>query len=354
MLCWIGVNSAALRDQDLLRLLLDALEQPEEGVALPDDPRLLAVARYHRLSPLLSTLGGPAWPAPLKAAFRADRVVATARAMILGHVAQECVAALAGQGIPTILLKGLDYEGRLYHGPGLRPTGDVDVMVPHQHRRRAFAVLDRLGFEPRAAAPGFDDADYHEVAWRRRDVEVDLHMGLAPTARCRIDYAAVWEQREPFRLGTTQTAVLARSHAAVFQALHMTIDHFAVPAIYLIDLSKLLADWEALGPVQVIAAEWRCRRPLATALALTAAFLPRWGRRFPAKAGRLASGIVRAFGSTRPLPRPEQLLRKVTHFDGPVQAARYLAIQTARNVRERIEGSLRRRTARERLRLVPR
>src|SRR5580692_4322683 len=74
------------------------------------------------------------------------------------------------------------------------PTSDIDLLVPGEQRREAFAALDRLGFEPRAAAPGFDDADYHEVAWTRAGAEIDLHMALAPLARCRIDYAAIWKE----------------------------------------------------------------------------------------------------------------------------------------------------------------
>ncbi len=331
--------------------LFGALEQPDRAATLPSDERVIAVARHHRLSPLLSAVCAATLPRPLMDVFRRDRVMATARGMVLSQIAEECIAALAARGIPTIVLKGLEYERRLYAAPGVRPTGDVDLLVPDEHRREAFAALDRLGFEPRAAAPGFDEPDYHEVAWQGRGTEVDLHMGLAPAARCRIDYAAVWAQREPLRLGAVETAVLARPHAAVFQALHMTIDHFAVPGIYLVDLSRLLDAPEALAPVQALATQWGCRRPLASALALTAAFLPVWGRVFPARASWVASRIVDSFGSTQPVPRSEQLLRKLAHFDGPGQAAKYLAIQARRNVREKVLKDVLERSARERLRL---
>ncbi len=351
MVCLPDVNSSDDDDRSILLGLLDAFEHPARAGALAPTPRVIAVARHHRLSPLLSAMCGTSLPPPLAETFRRDRVMTTARAMVLGHVAEECIAALAASGISTIVLKGLEYERRLYGGPGLRPTGDVDLMVPGEHRRAAFAVLNELGFEPRPAAPGFDEPDYHEVAWQRAGVEVDLHLGLAPRARCRIDYAAVWAEREPLLLSGVETSVLAQTHAALFQALHMTIDHFAVPAIYLVDLSKLVDGPDALAPVQALAARWGCRRPLATALALTAAFLPDWGGRMPVPMSRIASRVVHAFGTTRPLPRREQLLRKLAHFDRPGQAAKYLAIQARRNVREKILGNILERSARERLRL---
>ncbi len=344
------MNSDHCAEQAILVTLLAALENPARAADLATgDPRVVAVARHHRLSPLLSVDCAETLPPALAKTFRRDRVIATARGMILAQVAEECVAALEAHGVPTIVLKGLDYEHRLYGSPGLRPTGDVDLLVPNGCRRIAFAALDQLGFEPRAAAPGFDDADYHEVAWRRGEVEVDLHMGLAPSARCAIDYAAVWAQREPFRLGRTATGVLGRAHAAVFQALHMTIDHFAVPAIYLVDLARLMPTAAASGPVQDTAAAWKCRRPLATAIALTAAYLPGWGRGVAAPVSTMASRIIDRFGTSTPLPRSEQLVRKLAHFDDTPQAALYLAVQAARNLRERFEVAFRRRPPRERL-----
>lgn len=221
--------------------LLAALEDPARAAALPADEATVTVARHHRLTPLLSATCAAALPTALAEAFRRDRIETVARQMVLGQVAEECIRALATRGIPAVVLKGLDYQTRLYDLAGLRPTADVDLLVPERARRGAFEILDRLGFEPRAAAPGFDEADYHEVAWTRTDAEVDLHLALAPLVRCRIDYAAVWAEVRPIRLGATEAAVLAPAHAAVFQVLHMAIDHFAVPAIYLIDLARLLA-----------------------------------------------------------------------------------------------------------------
>jgi len=330
--------------------LLAALEEPARAAELPaDDPALVAVARHHRLSPLLSATCGPSLPPPLADLFRRDRLLTAARNMVLGQVAEECLLALARVGVRTIVLKGLDYETRLYDLAGCRPTSDIDLLVPAAERRAAFEVLDRLGFEPRAAAPGFDDPEYHEVAWNRRGAEVDLHMALAPLARCRIDYGAVWAEAEAASLGQTDALVLSRRHAAIFQALHMAIDHFDVPAIYLIDLVRLLPDGGARSSAEAIAGEWHCRRPLRTAIALLSSFLPRWAA---VQSEIVPSRVVRAYGVIGPLPRREQLLRKLMHFDGPLDAVRYFIVQSRRNLGEIFERRVRNRSARERLALT--
>jgi hypothetical protein len=352
------VNSAE-GERERLIVLLAALDEPARAAAFsPDDRLLVAVARHHRLTPLLSITCGATLPPPLAETFRHDRLVTGARNMILGQAAETCIRALADAGIPAIVLKGLAYEVCLYDVPAVRPTADVDLLVPGEQRRAAFAVLDRLGFEPRAAAPGFDDADYHEVAWTRAGLEIDLHMALAPLARCRIDYAAIWKEAEPLRLGTTDTRTLARPHAAIFQALHMAIDHFYVPAIYLVDLARLLPTAGEAAAARALAGSWHCARPLDTALALVATFLPRALPRAalgPPSASPVSwrmRRVVESYGPTEPLPRAEQLLRKLLHFDGPGDAIHYVAVQSRRNLRELYERRVRHRSARDRLALA--
>jgi Uncharacterised nucleotidyltransferase len=343
----------AAHERDLLKALLAALDDPAHAAELPgDDPMLVTVARHHRLTPLLSITCAALLPAPLADLFRRDRLATVARNMVLRRAGEECIRALGEAGIPAIVLKGLDYEARLYDKPGARPTADVDLLVPNEARRAAFGILDRLGFEPRAWAPGFDEPDYHEVAWTRGDVEVDLHLALVPFVRCRIDYSAIWADARPFRFGSSDALVLSAQHAAIFQSLHMGVDHFAVPAIYLLDLTRLLPDSTAVRSAEATAKAWLCHAPFVTAVGLAAAFLPRWQPAPDAPSLPLRSRrVVDAYGSTSPLPRPEQLLRKFSHFDTFGGALHYLVVQSRRNLRERVARGLGKRSARERLSL---
>jgi hypothetical protein len=340
------------RERELLIALLQALEDPGRAAALPaDDERLVVVARHHRLTALLSATAGAALPPPLAELCRRDRLVVTARNLLLAETAELCARAFTEAGVRVVILKGLDYAKRLYASPGVRASADVDLLVPDADRRRAFEVLDRLGFEPRAAAPGFDEPDYHEVAWSRAGVEVDLHLALAPLARCRIDYRAVWADAEPFALGGAPALVLARPHAAIFHALHMAIDHFDVPAIYLVDLARLLPAESDLRVARSLAESWHCRRPLETAVAIASAFLPHWRGAGAPGHMRVADRIVARYGSTVPLPRAHQLARKLAHFDHLTDALRYVLVQSRRNLREQIERRTRKRSARQRLHL---
>jgi len=345
----------ARAERDTLAALLAAIEEPARASQLADGDvsQMLAVARRHRLTPLLSTTCRATLPSALGEACRRDHVLTAARNLALTAVAEECVAALTTVGIEAALLKGLAYERTLYPQTGARPTSDVDLLVRDRDRRAAFEVLNRLGFEPRAAAPGFDEPDYHEVAWNRGGVEIDLHLALAPYARCAIDYDAVWRDMCPVALGAAPACVLAPSHAAVFHALHMAIDHFDVPGLYVADLARLLATPDGVVAARATAHAWRCARPLATALAITGAFQPVWAlTAAPGPVPPWAERVARTFGGLARLARPRQLWRKYEHFDTPWDALRYTWAQGRRHARERIARDIRRRSARDRLGLA--
>jgi hypothetical protein len=339
----------------LLRALLAAIEGAQQVPIADLDPQeVLEVARRHRLSPLLSTVGLPGIDPSLAEALRRDRLVTTGRNLLLEKTAEQCALALAANAIPVVLLKGLSYNATIYSAAGVRPMSDVDLLVPEASRRRAFAVLDKLGFEPRAAAPGFDEPDYHEVAWTRNGVEVDLHFALAPLVRCHIDYRELWAKVSEVRVGKTQAGVLDPRHAAVFHALHMAIDHFDVPAMYVVDFGRLLPTAEDVSAAEDIARSWGVWRPFATAAALAGELIPTWPVQ-PARAPlAFSERVVRTYGTTSErVPRREQLVRKLMHFDTRGAAVRYLAVQGRRNARELFERRVRRRSARERLALKP-
>jgi hypothetical protein len=147
-------------------------------------------------------------------------------------------------------------------------------------------------------------------------------------------------------------ATLHPKHAAVFHTLHMAIDHFDVPAVYLVDLIRLLPTVDERAGAEAVARQWGCWRPYATAAALAAAFLPDWDGPLsvPPVAG-FSARVVSGYGSRARVPRPEQLVRKLMHFDTRRDAVRYLAVQGRRNISELYERRVRRRSARQRLAL---
>lgn len=107
------------------------------------------------------------------------------------HLVQEvglkrAVGALEEAAVPLVVMKGA-YLGRvLYPNPGLRPAGDVDVLVAPGDRGRAIRALEAAGFVPESRP----DISSHEVPLRGHRIELDLHWQLFRPGRARFDLGA--------------------------------------------------------------------------------------------------------------------------------------------------------------------
>jgi|SRR5215211_2200776 len=70
------------------------------------------------------------------------------RALALDTTLREVVGALEERGIPALPLKGTMLADRVHGDPGLRPTTDVDVLVPRRQVGAAVDTLGTLGYPP--------------------------------------------------------------------------------------------------------------------------------------------------------------------------------------------------------------
>ncbi len=281
--------------------------------------------------------------------FAPEAILCAATSSML-ETADECIRSLGEAGVNSVLLKGLAFDGTLYPAQGTRPTSDVDLLVRLEHRRLAlvFSIDSGSNRGPShqgsttpttTRSPGPGTASKSIFTARSRPLRV---VGLTTTHSGERSYPCPPPGRP--------RVMLASRHAAIFQALHMAIDHFHVPAIYLVDLARLLPTAAEVRATAAIARAWRVYRPFATALALTANFLPTWALRGAIPVPRPPMPrILHTNGAALPLPRGQQLWRKLMHFDRVDIAVRYLAVQTERNVREWIERRWYLRSARERL-----
>ena len=72
------------------------------------------------------------------------RRVAAAQTLLTTHATTE----LERQGVRTAVLKGPLLAQALHGDPGLRPSDDIDLLVPPKDLERAVALLGRLGWGP--------------------------------------------------------------------------------------------------------------------------------------------------------------------------------------------------------------
>src|SRR3954447_13321215 len=143
---------AAAVDHRVIGACVQALEEERLGLA---DEHARSLQDAHAVAALSTALAARELPA-----------VATA--------VEEAISA------PAIVLKGPAISDRLYPDPGLRPYGDLDLIVARGSLEAARGALSAIGYEERVQLrPGFEVAHGHTIdmvrAVGRKSVEVEVH-----------------------------------------------------------------------------------------------------------------------------------------------------------------------------------
>jgi hypothetical protein len=237
---------------------------------------LLRLARHHRLEPLLSYglrrshVAGI--PSRVRAEWDARRRHAVARALY--H--QKAIAAIAtifeARGVPYVLLKGEALSKAFYPQDGLRPYGDIDLLIRPEDYEPAKAALKELGFQLRRATKEFEERRFFgEIEFDTegpRSLTVDLHWDTMMTCwepHSLFKEDGTWASPDHIRLGDRAIPVLNRELHLLFLSVHLAFHHVFDGLLLLCDLLLVLRrdaeriDWDRLIEV---ANQCRCRRAL--------------------------------------------------------------------------------------------
>jgi hypothetical protein len=177
----------------------------------------------------------------LRSRVEAARREARVRALMLDATLRRLVGALEERGIPALPLKGTTLADRVHGDPGLRPTTDVDLLVPRAQIGAAVQALRALGYpapEDPVWTKGLPEMHY---TFMRRD---------AGSPRVELHWRVHWSERsfseELLRSSTEARDGLRRAKPAQELALLLLI--YARDGLY---GPRLLADiaawWDQLG-----------------------------------------------------------------------------------------------------------
>jgi hypothetical protein len=168
----------------------------------------------------------------------------------------EISTAFSRAGIPLVILKGAALSAGLYEDAGLRPMGDLDVLVPHDRLSEAAGIAHALGFDTGMTdrAPWMSRILDHHVHLRklydRNDIALEIHYTLVGTPAYRfgapVDW--FWTQIEPIDLsGQVKGRVgpvsgLNPTAQLLFLAAHAFLQHGGGVArlLWLYDMDKLV------------------------------------------------------------------------------------------------------------------
>jgi len=165
--------------------------------------------------------------------------------------------AFAQAGIPAVALKGACFALTIYPNIGLRPLGDLDLLIPAGKMDSALAIARGLGFGQSypEAAPGLNDLLSHEVLLQKDGLFLELHHSLvadrAYVYAVPVDW--FWSQTEPLQ-APGGLLMLSPTAQVLYAAAHAMLQHggHSAPLRWFYDLDRLLAvyagrlDWTLL------------------------------------------------------------------------------------------------------------
>jgi hypothetical protein len=174
--------------------------------------------------------------------------------------------AFAQAEIPIVVLKGICFALTLYSDIGLRPMGDMDVLVPNPKLSEAVRIARTLGYtdvKPEASS-GLRDLLNHEICLQKKGplpITLELHNSLV--AEKTFVYAVpmdwFWRQTEPLDTSSSQMKfenllMLTPTAQVLYAASHAMLQHGGVNTslCWFYDLDRLIRhydgrmDWDLL------------------------------------------------------------------------------------------------------------
>lgn len=172
--------------------------------------------------------------------------------MLLAALA-EAVGALTAAGVRCLSFKGPLLSLVLHGDSGIRPSNDIDVLVPAADRDHALAVLAGIGFEletqidPRAAAAPRPTSEHTGLI--RGGVHLELHHKIIGVVESTTEFDTAWSRREEQDVAGVRVAILGLAGRTFHLAVHGARHHFTC--------LKWLADLGVLAEQDGIDWEWQ-------------------------------------------------------------------------------------------------
>lgn len=228
---------------------------------------------------LIQRAGAANLPAEVAADLRSIYYKCHADNAHLFHQLSGVLSRFEAAGIPVILLKGAYLADVVYMDPGVRPMGDLDILVPREHALQGVEVLQAAGFAP---YQGFDpqvefSLAKHMPPFQKSGVIIELHWDIAaPDSVMKVDVPGLWTRAERFETEQVHGLSLCREDLLLHLCIHTAQHHFNEQMRTLCDIREVTAlhgsslDWDA---IVMRAQDWHAVRGVYLTLRLAADLL---------------------------------------------------------------------------------
>lgn len=175
-------------DESIIELIARVVRRETVHWTGRDDPEVfLETARRHGLHVIVGAalqqagaLGS--WPEPIASELGHDLRASALVERVRRDEIAGLLAGLAARRVQALLFKGVPLAYTCYPAPWLRPSVDVDLLVPERDRGEAIGVLERAGYRRTELVDGsllMRQAEYAREARGGIRHVVDLHWQLS-------------------------------------------------------------------------------------------------------------------------------------------------------------------------------
>jgi len=166
--------------------------------------------------------------------------------------------ALKQTGIPVVVLKGACFTLTIYPDIGLRPMGDLDILVPAACLSEAVQIAGSLGYGNACpdASPGLRDLLNHEVCLQKAGSQshtLEIHHSLVADRSFRYAVPVDWFWEQVIPLDTRllkgsdlDLLMLTPTAQVLYAAAHAMLQHGGknAPLRWFYDLDRLVRTYD--------------------------------------------------------------------------------------------------------------
>lgn len=169
---------------------------------------------------------------------RQDSLALVARNMVLADIARDVLAAAVADGVPVILVKGLDFAEACYGGLPMRAFSDIDLLARPDATQAVAAMLVERGFAP--VAPDAKRESYTERQFVRDGGNVgillaEVHTDLAHAPKLRRRTSLTYETYAGESSGGVTMAA-----RLILAAIHGSMSHLFERLQYMTDMLAIV------------------------------------------------------------------------------------------------------------------
>ncbi len=152
-----------------------------------------------------------------------------ARNMLLYDELNKILKVFNKAGIDVIVLKGAFLAEEIYKNIGLRPMGDIDLLVKEKDLQKANVELTKLKYAVATifltkSHEQFQTVLNNELAFiqQNKKIFIEIHWDIQPHhSNFKVDIDNLWENAKPIKIADTETLTLASEDMLQHLCLHL-------------------------------------------------------------------------------------------------------------------------------------